>query len=174
MAEGRSRGGAWTYVVLAALALTVFAVVNRASSADAPPVAAAPSSSTPTALPDPSPISVITVQPLVSTRLAPGTTPGPGPHCTRTTCCSTRVSTFGTDADISRVIAAFQHRGYAYAAPPLVAPVSGDAKTSGTYLRWLGELPGDTGSWRLVNVSTGAMNGRTNWKTVFEVSRADC
>lgn len=173
MAEGRARRGGWTYVILAALALGVFLVVNHVSASSEAPPAAATASSTLAPGIDRPPLAIAT-RPLVSTRLTPGTVPGPAPHCGRGGCCPTRVRTFGTRADITRVIAAFQHRGFRYAAPPLVAPVSGDPRTSGTYLRWLGELPGDARSWRLVNVATGALDGHPNWQTVFQVSQARC
>jgi len=173
MAEARARKGGWVYAALALLALGVFLVVNRASSSSRSPEEAVGSASVQSPAPDRSPLEV-TIRPVVSTRLAPRTVRGIGPHCEQTMCCPTRVSTFGVHADISRVIAFFQRRGFQYAAPPLVAPVSGDPRQGGTYLRWLGELPGDAKSWRLVNVVTGSMNEHPNWETVFQVSRTRC
>jgi hypothetical protein len=168
MTQGtRVGGGTWIYLVLAAVAIGVFALVNAASSPNPGAVAtAAPTLSDAPIVP--------AVIPIGATRLAPRTVRGAGSHCARASCCPTRVRTFGTPADIEAVIGTFQSRGYRYAAPPLVAPVSGDPKTSGTYLRWLGELPGNARTWRQVNVATGMISQRPRWRTVYQVARARC
>ncbi len=173
MKLGRAQGGGWTFPVLAALALAVFVLVDHASSGSrtARVTDARPAIGTPIMHPRP---VLAAPRPLVTTRLARLTPRGAGPHCGPSRCCPTRVRGFGTRADIARVIASFQRRGFRYAAPPLVAPVSGDPKTTGTYLRWLGERPGDAGAWRLVNVATGAIDGVPGWETVFRVSRMRC
>lgn len=173
MRQGRAQGGGWIFSFLAALALGVFVLVNHASSGSRTErvTDARPEVGTPIVHPRP---LVTAARPLVSTRLAGRTVNGDGSHCGPDRCCPTRVRSFGTRADIARVVASFQRRGFRYAAPPLVAPVSGDPKTNGTYLRWLGERPGDAGTWRLVNVATGAIDGIPQWETVFRVSRARC
>jgi hypothetical protein len=173
MKLGRAQGGGWTFPVLAALALAVFVLVNHASSGSRTGrvTDALPAIGTPIVHPRP---VVTAARPLVSILLARRTVSRAGPHCGPGRCCPTRVRSFGTRADIVRVIARFQRRGFRYAAPPLVAPVSGDPKTTGTYLRWLGERPGDARAWRLVNVSTGAIDGVPGWETVFRVSRMRC
>ncbi len=163
----RVRRGGWTYVGLVAVAVSIFAAVN---------VASAPGGGTvPTAAPSPSEEPIVpAVTPIGATRLAPRTVRGAGPYCERATCCPTRVATFGTAADITKVIGAFQGRGYRYAAPPLIAPGGGDPKTSGSYVRWLGQLPGDARTWRQVNVATGPVAGRPAWTSVYEVAQPRC
>lgn len=171
--EPRIRRGGWAYAALIAVALVVFAVVNAASrgAGDRRPDPRA--ASTPPATPDVGTLGLGGPS-IPGIRLAPRTVRGVGPHCEQTTCCPTEVLTYATSATIDRVIAYFQAHGYRYAAPPLVSAGNGDPHTSGTYLRWLGELPGDVHHWRLANVATGPVDGHPRWTTVFRVTRARC
>ena len=171
MSEGaRVRAGRWTPAGLIAVAAVVVVLVNAAPrrTGDDPPTAsptAVHRSTIPVRTP---PIA------LERTPLARRTAGGSARTCDASDCCPTEIRTFGSDEPIAHVSAHFQGMGYAYAAPALTSQGTGDPKTSGTYLRWLGELPGDRIHRRIVNVATGSIAERPGWRTVFEVSRAAC
>ena len=155
---------------LIALAAVVFILVNAAPRR--------PGGDPPTGSPTAVHRARVTVRtPAIAierTRLARRTVDGSARSCDGTHCCPTETHTFGSDEPIANVIAHFQAMGYGYAAPPLTSQGTGDPKTSGTYLRWLGELSGDRLHRRIVNVAIGSIADRPGWRTVFEVSRAAC
>jgi hypothetical protein len=168
--EARVRSGLRTPAALLAVAAAVVVLVNAVPKDDPgdPPT---PRASITHREDVPFEVPVVAV---THTRLSTSIARGPDRPCDSTHCCPTQVRTFGSDAPIARVIAHFQALGYGYAAPPLISQGAGNPKTSGTYLRWLGELPGDRIHWRLVNVATGPTAEQPGWRTVFEVSRAVC
>ncbi len=171
MSEGaRVRAGRWTPAGLIAVAAVVVVLVNAAPRH----TGGDPATPSPTSVRRASVTLRIPLVTLDRTRLARRTLGGATGPCDGTRCCSTEVRTFGSEAPIARVIAHFQGMGYGYAAPPLTRQGTGDPKTSGTYLRWLGELPGGRAHRRIVNVATGSIAERPGWRTVFEVSRATC
>jgi hypothetical protein len=168
--EARVRSGLWTPAALLAVAAAVVVLVNtvpKEGPRDPPTPRASVTRREDVAFEVP-------VVAVAHTRLSTSIVRGVDGVCASTHCCPTQVRTFGSDAPIARVIAHYQALGYGYAAPPLISQGAGDPKTSGTYLRWLGELPGDRIHRRLVNVATGPTAERPGWRTVFEVSRAVC
>ena len=171
MSEGtRVRAGRWTPAGLVVVAAVVVVLVNAAPRR----AGSDPPTPSPTALHRTTATLRTPLVALERTRLARRTVGGDARSCDGAHCCPTEVRTFGSEAPIARVIGHFQGIGYGYAAPPLTSQGTGDPKTSGTYLRWLGELPGDRIHRRIVNVATGSIAERPGWRTIFEVSRAAC
>jgi hypothetical protein len=79
--------------------------------------------------------------------------------------CPVWLTGYGTEDVIENVVAFYESLGFVGKRAP-------GGKQG--ILRWIGVLDGTSLSWRKVDVATGDIAGRSEWRTAFEVMAPDC